>query len=120
MYSEEDLIYRCLQNEVRAQEDFYKRFAPKMYGVCLRFAKNQMEADDILQEGFIKVYTSLKTYRGDGSLEGWIRRTIVNTAINYYKKKIKQGINIELENVQGKVKEASQIYIDKHRGGRGG
>ncbi|MBL7104160.1 MAG: hypothetical protein ISS18_07500, partial [Bacteroidales bacterium] len=63
MYSEEELIDRCLQNNSRAQESFYRRFAPKMYGVCLRFAKNQMEADDILQEGFIKVYLNLKAFR---------------------------------------------------------
>lgn len=100
MYSEEDLINRCLLNEVKAQEVFYKRFAPKMFGVCLRFAKNQMEADDILQEGFIKVYTSLKTYRGDGSLEGWIRRTIVNTAINLYKKNARYLRDIEIEKAE--------------------
>lgn len=58
-----------------------------MYGVCLRFARNTLEADDILQEGFIKVFTFLKDYRQDGSLEGWIRRTFVNTAINYYHSK---------------------------------
>ena len=58
-----------------------------MYGVCLRFARNTLEADDILQEGFIKVFSFLKDFRNDGSLEGWIRRTIVNTAINYYNSK---------------------------------
>jgi RNA polymerase sigma-70 factor (ECF subfamily) len=100
MYSEEDLINRCLKNEVKAQEDFYRRFAPKMYGVCLRFAKNQMEADDILQEGFIKVFINLKTYRGEGSLEGWVRRTIVNTAINLYKKNAKYLRDIEIEKAE--------------------
>ena len=100
MYSEEDLINRCLRKEAKAQERFYKRFAPKMYGVCLRFAKNQMEADDILQEGFIKVFTNLKTYRGEGSLEGWIRRTIVNTAINLYKKNAKYTRDIEIEKAE--------------------
>lgn len=58
-----------------------------MYGVCLRFARNTLEADDILQEGFIKVFSYLKDFRQEGSLEGWIRRTIVNTAINYYNSK---------------------------------
>jgi len=100
MYSEEELIDRCLQNNSRAQESFYRRFAPKMYGVCLRFAKNQMEADDILQEGFIKVYLNLKAFRNEGSLEGWIRRTIVNTAINYYKKNAKYLKDIEIEKAE--------------------
>ncbi|MCB0805790.1 MAG: sigma-70 family RNA polymerase sigma factor [Bacteroidales bacterium] len=68
-----------------------------MYGVCLRFAKNKMEADDILQEGFIKVFINLKTFRNEGSLEGWIRRTIVNTAINMYKKNVKYQQDVEID-----------------------
>jgi RNA polymerase sigma factor (sigma-70 family) len=87
MYTDKELIERCLENDSRAQEFFYKRFSRRMYGVCLRFARNTLEADDILQEGFIKVFSFLKDFRHDGSLEGWVRRTIVNTAINYYNSK---------------------------------
>jgi RNA polymerase sigma factor (sigma-70 family) len=87
MYSDKELIERCLENDSRAQEFLYKRFSRRMYGVCLRFARNTLEADDILQEGFIKVFSFLKDFRHDGSLEGWVRRTIVNTAINYYNSK---------------------------------
>ena len=87
MYSDKELIERCLENDPKAQEFLYKRFSSRMYGVCLRFARNTLEADDILQEGFIKVFSFLKDFRHDGSLEGWIRRTIVNTAINYYNSK---------------------------------
>lgn len=97
MHSEEKLIHRCLTNDVKAQEEFYRRFAPKMYGVCLRFAKSRMEADDFLQEGFIKVFTNLSSFRNEGSLEGWIRRTIVNTAINLIKKNSKYLQDIEIE-----------------------
>ena len=100
MYSEEELINRCLNNEAKAQEQFYRRYAPKMYGVCLRFAKNKMEADDILQDGFIKVYQNLKSFRKEGSLEGWIRRTIVNTSINSYKKNAKFLNDIEIEKAE--------------------
>ncbi len=87
MYTDKELIEKCLENDPRAQEFLYKRFSRRMYGVCLRFARNTLEADDILQEGFIKVFTFLKDYRQDGSLEGWVRRTFVNTAINYYHSK---------------------------------
>jgi len=87
MYTDKELIERCLENDPRAQELLYKQFSRRMYGVCLRFARNTLEADDILQEGFIKVFTFLKDFRQEGSLEGWIRRTIVNTAINYYNSK---------------------------------
>jgi RNA polymerase sigma-70 factor (ECF subfamily) len=112
MYSEEDLINRCLNNEARAQEDFYKRFAPKMYGVCMRFAKNQMEADDILQEGFIKVFTNLRSFRGEGSLEGWVRKTIVNTAINLYKKNLKHQKDTDIEQAEV-VQNFEQSSLDK-------
>ncbi len=78
-----------LKNNSKSQELLYKYFAPKMYGICLRFAGNQMEADDIMQEGFIKVFTQLKNFRNEGSFEGWIRRTFINTAINYYYKSIR-------------------------------
>jgi RNA polymerase sigma-70 factor (ECF subfamily) len=87
MYSDKELIERCLEQDPKAQEFLYRRFSRKMYGVCLRFARNTLEADDILQEGFIKVFSFLKDFRSEGSLEGWIRRTIVNTAINYYNSK---------------------------------
>lgn len=60
-----------------------------MFAICLRFANNAMEAEDILQEGFIKIFKNLHTFRNEGSIEGWIRRTILNTAINSYKKNLK-------------------------------
>jgi RNA polymerase sigma factor (sigma-70 family) len=78
-----------LQDNAKSKELIYRHFAPKMYGICLRFAGNEMEADDILQEGFIKVLTKIKDFRNEGSFEGWIRRTIINTAINYYRKNVK-------------------------------
>jgi RNA polymerase sigma-70 factor (ECF subfamily) len=112
MVSEKDLIIRCLSNDQQAHEDFYKRFAPKMYGVCMRFAKNQMEADDILQEGFIKVFTNLKSFRNEGSLEGWVRKTIVNTAINLYKKNIKHLKDTGLDQAEV-VQNFDQNSLDK-------
>jgi len=68
------------------QEELYRRFSPRMYGVCLRYAGNAEEAQDILQEGFIKVYKKLNSYRGEGSFEGWIRRIFVNTAIEHFRR----------------------------------
>ena len=88
MLSEKKLIIKCLNNDSKAQKELYNRYAPKMWGVCLRFAKNSMIAEDLLQEGFIKVYSKLEQYTHEGSFEGWIRRTMINTAINYFKKNI--------------------------------
>jgi RNA polymerase sigma-70 factor (ECF subfamily) len=87
MNSESDLIEGCIKGDRKMQYELYERFAPKMYGVCLRYAANAEEAEDILQEGFIKVFRKISSYRGDGSFEGWIRRIFVNTAIEQFRKK---------------------------------
>ncbi len=105
-------IKKLKENDSKAQRTFYQHLAPKMYGICLRFALINEDADDILQDGFIRVFRHIKDFREEGSLEGWVRRTIVNTAINYYKKKIKQGINTDIENIKYKVVEKDYI-VDK-------
>ena len=87
MISESDLIEGCIRGDRRLQYQLYERFAPKMFGVCLRYAGNAEEAEDILQEGFIKVFKKISSYRGDGSFEGWIRRIFVNTAIEHFRRK---------------------------------
>ncbi len=71
------------------QEILYKRFSSKMYGVCLRYSGSADDANDLLQEGFIKIYKNLGKFRGEGSFEGWIRRIFVNTAIEHFRKKVK-------------------------------
>ena len=85
--SESDLLEGCRRGDRKMQHELYNRFAPKMYGVCLRYAANAEEAEDILQEGFIKIFNKISSYRGDGSFEGWIRRIFVNTAIEHFRKK---------------------------------
>ena len=85
--AESDLISGCTDGNRRMQEELYRRFSPRMYAVCLRYAGNAEEAEDILQEGFIKVFNKMSSYRGDGSFEGWIRRVFVNTAIEHFRKK---------------------------------
>lgn len=112
MHSEKKIIEKCLKKDAKAQESFYRLFAPTMYGVCLRFAKNKMEAEDILQEGFIKVFTFLKKYRNEGSLEGWIRKTMVNTAINYYKKNIRFAKEADIDKYEVK-QNVNENVIDR-------
>ncbi len=87
MIDEADLIEGCRKNERKMQYELYRRYAPKMYGVCLRYAGSAEEAEDILQEGFIKVFKKLDSYRGEGSFEGWIRRIFVNTSIEHFRRK---------------------------------
>ncbi|MCB0715592.1 MAG: RNA polymerase sigma factor [Chitinophagaceae bacterium] len=69
------------------QQALYGRFSPRMYGVCLRYATNAAEAEDILQEGFIKVFKKMHTFRKEGSFEGWVRRIFVNTAIEHFRRR---------------------------------
>jgi RNA polymerase sigma-70 factor (ECF subfamily) len=109
MIFDKSFIDKLRNNDEKAQQAFYQKLAPKMYGICLRFAADRAEADDILQEGFIRVFTHLKDFRGDGSLEGWVRRTIVNTAINFYKKRIKRGLSTDLGQVKELTDQSSQI-----------
>ena len=93
----------------KAQKAFYQQLAPKMYGVCLRYASDSDDADDIMQEGFIRIFNHIEDFRGDGSLEGWVRRTMVNTAINFYRKRIKRGINTDLKQITGKADD--KVYV---------
>ncbi len=81
--SDEQLVEGILRKEAKAQRQLYERFAKRMFGVCLRYSARTEEAEDLLQEGFIRVFQSLNQYRGTGSLEGWIRRIIVRTALEY-------------------------------------
>jgi RNA polymerase sigma factor (sigma-70 family) len=81
-----ELIAACKIGDRKSQEIVYKTYASKMYAVCMRYATDTMEAEDILMVGFTRVFTKIETYSGHGSFEGWIRSIIVNAALsNYYK-----------------------------------
>ncbi len=87
LYNEEEVLRGCQQENRRYQEILYRRFAPKMYGICLSYAGDRPLAQDMLQEAFIKVFRSIKDFRGDGSLEGWVRRIVVRTAIDHLRQR---------------------------------
>lgn len=86
--SETDLIKGCINRDSRMQEELYNRFAPKMYAVCLRYSNNTDDAQDLLQEGFIKIFKNLDRFRAEGSFEGWVRRVFINTSIEHYRRKV--------------------------------
>jgi RNA polymerase sigma factor (sigma-70 family) len=94
--TEEQMLTGSIKNNAAAQEAFYDRYSPRMLGVCYRFAKNREDAEDMLQEGFIKIFSQLQFYRGEGSLEGWIRRVVVHTCINILKKNKKFSDTVDL------------------------
>lgn len=103
------LIEKCIAEDIRAQKEFYQFFAKRMFGVCLRFARNLQDAEDILQESFIKIFSKLKDFRHEGSLEGWIRRTVINTSINYYKKENKRWKEEGIESLKMNETEDADI-----------
>lgn len=82
------ILKGCLQNRKADQYRLYAIFSKKMFGICIRYAASYDEAQDILQEGFIKVFTHLSAYKGEGSLEAWIKRIFINTAIEKYRERI--------------------------------
>lgn len=94
--TEEAILQGCLQNESVAQRELYTRYSPKMLAVCYRFGHNREDAEDMLQEGFIKVFSQIHTFRNQGAFEGWIRRIIVHTCINNLKKNKKFSESVDL------------------------
>ncbi|MEY3945947.1 MAG: hypothetical protein RJB03_653 [Bacteroidota bacterium] len=94
--TEEMLLQGCLADDAAAQQELYHRFSPKMLSVCYRYAKAREDAEDMLQEGFIKVFSQIDKYENRGSLEGWILRIIVHTCINHLKKNKKFNDHVDL------------------------
>ena len=86
--TEKELIEKCRQNKPSAQKTLYERYAPKMMGVCLRYTSDHDSAKDMLQEGFISVFTNFHLFEGKGSLEGWIRRIVINSALQHLRKNV--------------------------------
>jgi RNA polymerase sigma factor (sigma-70 family) len=80
------IISECIAGNQKALADLYHQYAPKMFGVCLRYARDEAEAEDNLQDGFVKVFANLKAFRHDGSLEGWIRRIMINVSLEKIRK----------------------------------
>ena len=94
--TEQAILGGCLNNDPVAQRELYNRYSPKMLSVCYRFAQNREDAEDMLQEGFIRVFTQIHSFRNSGSFEGWIRRIVVHTCINFLKKHKKFNESLDL------------------------
>ncbi|MBL7814098.1 MAG: RNA polymerase sigma factor [Saprospiraceae bacterium] len=97
--TEFELIQGCLNEDRRAQRELFSRYAGKMMTVCLRYARHRMEAEDLLQDAFIKIFDNIQSFEGKGSFEGWIRRIVVNTALKNISKHSFQKEGIGLDNV---------------------
>ncbi|MBN2745751.1 MAG: sigma-70 family RNA polymerase sigma factor [Bacteroidales bacterium] len=110
MLNDEDILNGCRAGDALAQKELYDKYSPKLWPICLRYAKNVMSAEDIMQEGFIRIFRYINDYKGEGSFEGWLRRVMVNTAINYYKKNLQQKMEKDIDEVYDiSIREADAI-----------
>lgn len=98
--TEEAILYGCVRNQAAAQQALYQQYSPKMLAVCYRFAKSREDAEDMLQEGFIRVFTQIHQFQSKGSFEGWIRRIIVHTCINQLKKNKRFNESMDISHAQ--------------------
>lgn len=115
---EKEMIEGCLRGNPLAQEQLYKRFASKMFGVCMRYSSNRMEAEDTLHEGFMRVYRNLDKFGFKGSFEGWVRRIMVNVALKKYQKEKNLYLKQEdIERVYDIYEEHGYTGIDKLNAG---
>jgi RNA polymerase sigma factor (sigma-70 family) len=94
---EEELIKGCLRQDRSAQQQLYDLFSSKMYGICYRYVKNPMEAEDILITAFTKIFERIEQFKGDGSFEGWVRRIMVNEALTHLRKSRTMYLETEIE-----------------------
>ena len=97
MMSDTQIINGCARHDRRSQQALYNRYSRFLLGICLRYATDRAEAEDILQEVFLKIYFNIKDYSGTGSFTGWLRKVAVNTAINHYHKNLKYRYHDNIE-----------------------
>lgn len=107
--TDEQLVKECVSGNTIAQKKFYDLFARKMMGVCLRYTNNVEEAEDVLQDGFIKIFGKLADFESKGSLEGWVRRIMVNTALDQYRKNKKHQNDVDVDLVGYKLEKDDYI-----------
>ena len=108
--SEENLIASCIKKNRKAQAELFGRYSPKMLSVCRRYTNSKEEAEEVLSNGFVKVFRKLDQYQKAGSFEGWIRRIMVNEALNYLK--VKRNFMLVAEDKEPEAIEASPTDLE--------
>jgi RNA polymerase sigma factor (sigma-70 family) len=97
MWNDEEILRECIKNNRKAQRLLYEKYAPALLGICIRFTRNRDEAEDILQEGFIKIFFNISNFKGKCSLMSWMRRIVINTAITMYHRNLKHQHHYDVE-----------------------
>jgi len=101
------IVEKCRVYDKKAQKELYDVYSPVLFGICLRYSNSKADAEDILQEGFIKIFTKINNYSGKGSFEGWMRRIVVNTAISHYHKNKKHKEIYDIDEIKETEHEGS-------------
>jgi RNA polymerase sigma factor (sigma-70 family) len=97
MLNDREIIEGCVRHDRKAQQMLYDKYSRFLLGVCMRYASDRAEAEDILQDTFIKIFFSIGDYSGTGSFAGWLRKVAVNTSITHYHKYLKHKYHVEIE-----------------------
>tara|TARA_B110000046_G_scaffold49092_1_gene54614 strand:+ start:2952 stop:3479 length:528 start_codon:yes stop_codon:yes gene_type:complete len=113
--SEKEMLRGCQANEEQAQKFLFDKYSRIMTGVCVRYADTHEEAQDIVQEGFIKVFKKIAMFSGKGSLEGWVRRIMVNTSLDYLRSIKNERFNVDIDDVSYKLKEDESVTSELNK-----
>jgi len=100
MWNDEEILRECINKNRKAQKIFYEKYAPALLGICIRFTRNKDEAEDILQEGFVKIFLNLRHFRRKSSLMGWMRKIVINTAITVYHRNLKHQHHYDVDDLK--------------------
>ena len=98
--SDEKLVKGCIEDDSRSQKMLFDRYSRRMMGICLRYAANRQEAEDMMQDGWVKVFRCVNTFRFEGSVEGWIKRVMVNNCLETLRKTKMKFSDVEIETVE--------------------
>jgi RNA polymerase sigma-70 factor (ECF subfamily) len=109
-FSDEALIAGCARGDRRMQEELYRAYSPRMFAICLRYASSYQEAEDLLQEGFIKAFGNIGRFRHEGSFEGWMKRIFVNTAIEGYRKNHPVNDSLEVDEMKNDLVQQDDFH----------
>ncbi len=99
MKSDDQIIRGCIEGKRKAFNQLFNNYAPVMLGVCMRYCKNRIDAEDVMQDGFIKVFSQIRKFRSEGSFEGWIKRIMINAAIDNYQANLKHSFHEDVSEI---------------------
>ncbi|MCD4737616.1 MAG: sigma-70 family RNA polymerase sigma factor [Bacteroidales bacterium] len=111
-WKEEDIVAGCIRKKRKAQKALYQKYYRVLLGICMRYCESKPEAEDVLIEGFMNIYNKISTYSGKGSFEGWMKRVMVNTAIDNYRKNLKHYYHEDIEAITNQPSGQSSIPDD--------